>query len=66
MAASPILGGLAGVVAVTGFGMIGLGAWREMTALMALRSVDTLRASFAGTNAVARARCRSCLAVPSA
>ncbi len=55
-AASPILGGLAGVVAVTGFGMIGLGAWREMTALMALRSVDTLRASLAGTNAVARAR----------
>jgi putative membrane protein len=55
-AASPVLGGLAGVVALTGFGMIGLGVWREMVALMALRGVDRLRASLAGTNAVARAR----------
>jgi putative membrane protein len=36
--------------------MIGLGVWREMVALMALRGVDRLRASLAGTNAVARAR----------
>ena len=54
-AASPVLGGLAGAVAVGGFGLIGAGIWREVSALMALRGVDRLRAALGGSDAVARA-----------
>jgi putative membrane protein len=55
-ARSPILGGAAAAVAGLGFGMIGLGFWREFAALSALRGVDRLRAALSGTDAVRRAR----------
>ncbi len=54
--ASPVLGGLAGAVALSGFTLIGAGIWRELAALRALRGVDRLRAALSGTDAVARAR----------
>jgi putative membrane protein len=42
-----VLGWLTLVVAVTGFGLIGAAAWRELHSLFGLRSVDRLRAAFA-------------------
>ncbi len=54
-ARSGFLGGAAAGVAATGFGMIGLGFWREWRALSALRGVDRLRAALSGDDAVARA-----------
>jgi putative membrane protein len=53
---SQILGGAALGAAGIGFSMIGLGVWRELAALAALRGVDKLRAALAGPNAVKRAR----------
>ncbi len=53
---SPILGGIASAVAATGFGMIGLGFWRELAALSALQGVDRLRADLASTDGKRRAR----------
>ena len=55
-ARSGFLGGAAAGVAGVGFGMIGLGFWREWAALSALRGVDRLRAALSGQDAVARAR----------
>jgi putative membrane protein len=55
-ARSPILGGAACAIAATGFGMIGLGVWRELAALAALRGVDRLRAGLASTDGKLRAR----------
>ncbi len=55
-ARSAFLGGAAAGVAATGFGMIGLGFWREWSALSALQGVDRLRAELAGNDPVARAR----------
>lgn len=53
---SPVLGGAVVAVAASGFGMIGLGFWRELSALSALQGVDRLRAALAGRDAVKRAR----------
>jgi putative membrane protein len=53
---SPLLGGAVAGIAAIGFGMIGLGFWREWAALSALRAVDSLRAELAGTDPVQRAR----------
>ncbi len=53
---SPILGGVAAGIAATGFGMIGLGFWREAAALAALRGVDRLRAALASTDPHRRTR----------
>ncbi len=53
---SPILGGIAAAIAATGFGMIGLGFWREAAALAALRGVDRLRAALASTDPHRRTR----------
>ncbi len=55
-ARSAVLGGLAASVATLGFGMIGLGFWREWAALSALRGVDRLRLALAGNDPVRRAR----------
>jgi putative membrane protein len=55
-ARSGFLGGVAAGVAATGFGMIGLGFWREGAALAALRGVDQLRAQLTCGDPVARAR----------
>jgi uncharacterized membrane protein YcjF (UPF0283 family) len=44
---APLLGWLTLAVAVAGFGLIGAAAWRELSGLFALRSVDHLRAAFA-------------------
>lgn len=55
-ARSGFLGGAAAGVALTGFGMVGLGFWREWMGLSALRGVDRLRAELAGTDDVRRAR----------
>ncbi len=55
-ARSPVLGGAALAVAATGFGMIGLGFWRELAALAALRGVDRLRTGLASTDGKIRAR----------
>ena len=54
-ARSGLLGGAAAGVAATGFGMVGLGFWREWAALSALRGVDRLRADLGGSDAVRRA-----------
>jgi putative membrane protein len=53
---SPFLGGAAAGVAGVGFSMIGLGFYRELSALAALRGVDRLRAALGGTDSVKRAR----------
>ena len=53
---SPLLGGMTAGIAAVGFGMIGLGFWREAAALWALRSVDRLREELTGNDAVARVR----------
>ncbi len=53
---SPFLGGAAAGVAGVGFSMIGLGFYRELSALAALRGVDRLRAALGGTDAVRRAQ----------
>jgi putative membrane protein len=55
-ARSSFLGGAAAGVAGVGFAMIGLGFYRELAALAALRGVDRLRAALSGTDAVKRAR----------
>ncbi len=55
-ARSAILGWAALGVAATGFGLVGLGFWREFKALMALRGVDRLRANLHSTDPVRRAR----------
>jgi putative membrane protein len=54
-ARSAILGGAAAGVAGLGFGMIGLGAWREWSSLRALRGVDAVRAALSSGDPVARA-----------
>ncbi len=54
-ARSGFFGGVAAGIAATGFGMIGLGFWREGAALAALRGVDRLRAQLTGGDPVARA-----------
>lgn len=54
-ARSAFLGGAAAGVAGVGFFMVGLGFWREWSALSALRTVDRLRAALAGTDPVQRA-----------
>lgn len=51
---SAILGWVTLAVAVSGFGLVLAGIWRELRAVMRLRSVDRLRAALAGTDAVAR------------
>ena len=53
---SPFLGGAAAGVAGVGFSMIGLGFYRELSALAALRGVDRLRSALSGTDAVRRAQ----------
>jgi len=53
---SPVLGAAASAVAGLGFGMIGLGFWREFAALSALRGVDRLRAALSSPDSVRRAR----------
>jgi len=53
---SPFLGGAAAGIAGVGFSMIGLGFYRELSALAALRGVDRLRAALSGTDAVRRAQ----------
>jgi putative membrane protein len=53
---SPFLGGAAAGVAGVGFSMIGLGFYRELSALAALRGVDRLRAALGGTDAMRRAQ----------
>jgi putative membrane protein len=55
-ARSAFLGGVAAGVACVGFSMIGLGFWREWSALSALREVDRLRAALGGSDPVKRAR----------
>ncbi len=55
-ARSPFLGGATAGIALTGFGLIGAGFWRELTALAALRAVDRLRRGLASTNAVRRVK----------
>jgi uncharacterized membrane protein YcjF (UPF0283 family) len=54
-ARSELLGGVTLAVVVIGFGSIGAGIWRELRALISLRTVDHLRAELSGP-AVARAR----------
>jgi putative membrane protein len=57
-ARGPALGWLTLAVAVSGFGLIGAGIWRELRGLLALRTVDHLRAALADparTRAAARA-----------
>jgi uncharacterized membrane protein YcjF (UPF0283 family) len=50
---SPILGWLTLAVAVGGFGLIAAGVWRELRGLLALRSVDRLRAAVAASDIAA-------------
>jgi uncharacterized membrane protein YcjF (UPF0283 family) len=52
-ARSPTLGWLTLAVAVAGFGLIGAGVWRELRGLLALRSVDRLRAAVAASDIAA-------------
>ena len=51
-ARSVVLGGLTLLVAVLGFGLIGLGIWRELRALAALHAVDGLRRDLASGDPV--------------
>ncbi len=51
-ARSVVLGGLTLLVAVLGFGLIGLGIWRELRALAALHAVDGLRRDLASADPV--------------
>jgi uncharacterized membrane protein YcjF (UPF0283 family) len=46
-ARAPALGWLTLAVAVAGFGLVGVGIWRELRGLFGLRTVDRLRASVA-------------------
>jgi putative membrane protein len=55
-ARSAFLGGAVAGVAGVGFAMVGLGFWRESSALGALRGVDRLRAELAGADPVRRAQ----------
>ncbi len=55
-ARAPFLGGAVAGVAGVGFSMIGLGFYRELSALAALRGVDRLRAALSGADPVQRAR----------
>ncbi len=52
-ARSPTLGWLTLAVAVAGFGLIGAGVWRELRGLLALRSVDRLRAAVTASDIAA-------------
>lgn len=52
---SPALGWATLAVAVGGFGLFGAGLWRELRSLLALRTVDRLRADLNG-NDIGRAR----------
>ncbi len=52
-ARSPTVGWLTLAVAVAGFGLIGAGVWRELRGLLALRSVDRLRAAVTASNIAA-------------
>ncbi len=54
-ARSVVLGGLTLLVAVLGFGLIGLGIWRELRALAALHAVDGLRRDLASGDPVRKA-----------
>ena len=49
---SAVLGGVTLLVAVSGFGLIGLGIWRELRALAALHAVDGLRRDLASNDPV--------------
>lgn len=51
---SPLLGWFTLLVAVSGFGLILAGIWRELRAVMRLKSVDRLRLALAGDDASAR------------
>jgi putative membrane protein len=55
-ARSPFLGGATLGVALTGFGLIGAGFWRELSALAALRNVDRLRRALSSTDPVRQVR----------
>lgn len=55
-ARSAVLGWIAAGAAGLGYGLIGLGFWREFAALAALRGVDRLRADLASLNPHRRAR----------
>ncbi len=55
-ARSPFLGGATAGIALTGFGLIATGFYRELAALAALRGVDRLRRDLAGTDAVRRVK----------
>ena len=52
-ARSPVLGGLASLVGVAGFGLLGAGIWREVRGLFAVETVDRLRVTLAGPDALA-------------
>ena len=49
-ARGPVQGGLAAAAALAGFGVLGLGVWRELRGLFALRHVDALRSDLASDN----------------
>ena len=51
-ARSPVLGALTLLIAVGGFGLIGLGIWRELRALAALHAVDGLRRDLSSNDPV--------------
>jgi len=48
-ARSPVLGGLTAAVAAVGFGLLGVGIWRELRGLLGLSAVDRLRVELAGS-----------------
>jgi uncharacterized membrane protein YcjF (UPF0283 family) len=50
---SPLLGGLTAAVGLIGFGLILAGIWRELRGLLAVESVDRLRAALTGPDALA-------------
>ena len=53
-ARSRLLGGLTLLVAITGFGLVLLGIWRELRALAALHAVDRLRRDLASDDATVK------------
>jgi putative membrane protein len=55
-ARSAFLGGATAGVALTGFGLIAAGFWREVSALAALRNVDKLRLALGGADDVRKVR----------
>jgi putative membrane protein len=46
----PVAGGIAAGIAVIGFGLVGLGLWRELRGLLTLREVDETRAALASSD----------------